>query len=53
MTWACMEGDVATIEYLLHKGSNIHSVTRGNGTPLHHAASYGHPEACRSEPASF
>jgi ankyrin repeat protein len=42
-----MEGDVEVIKFLLEHGADIFAVTKGKGTALHHAASYGHVGAVR------
>jgi ankyrin repeat protein len=47
LIWACMEGDVDIIKFLLEQGADISAVTKGRGTALHHAASYGHVGAVR------
>ncbi|CAM9162280.1 unnamed protein product, partial [Chrysoparadoxa australica] len=42
LMWAAMSGNEKVCQYLLDRGSDPHAETKGRGTPLHHAASYGH-----------
>lgn len=51
MSWACLKGHKAVVQYLVEEGAEIDQTDKNGRTPLDLAAFYGDAETVSTRPA--